>query len=128
MEVIEEKRSDMLFLHLKGSLDDNNAQSLEDNLMKLIDGGARQLIVDCSQIEYINNAGLRALLNVAKRVVSVDGRLALHSPSQQAKEIFDKTGFSMVSRIYLTREEAIAGVATSGMFASRQDLRPVNKK
>lgn len=128
MEVIQEKRTDMVFLYLKGRLDNDNAQSLEDNLMKLIDDGAKQLIIDCSQIEFIDNAGLRALLNTAKRAVSVEGRVALHSPSPAAKEMFDKTGFSMVSRIYYTREEAIAGVAASGMFVSRENLRPVKKQ
>ncbi|MGE0126851.1 MAG: STAS domain-containing protein [Blastocatellales bacterium] len=127
MEVIQEKRTDMVFLYLKGRLDGDNAQSLENNLTKLIDDGAKELIIDCSQIEYIDNAGLRALLNTAKRAVSADGRIALHSPSQPAKEIFDKTGFSMVSRIYMTREEAITGVAASGMFVSRENLRPVKK-
>lgn len=110
-----------MFLYLKGRLDDSNAQSLEDNLGKLIDDGARQLIVDCSQVESINNAGLRVLINVAKRLVNADGRLAIHSASEPAKEIFDKTGFSMVSRIYETREEAIAGVAASGLLSSSRD-------
>jgi anti-sigma B factor antagonist len=95
--------------------------------MKLIEDGARQLIVDCSQIEYLNNAGLRVLLNVTKRILHVDGRVALHSPSPSAKEIFDKTGFSMVSRIYETREEAIAGVAASGLLSSRDHRRQKNK-
>ncbi len=126
MEVIQEKRTDMVFLYLKGDIDNNNAQSLEDSLMKLIDDGARQMIIDCSQIEYINNAGLRVLLNLAKRIITVDGRVAMHSPSQAAKEMFDKTGFSMVSRIYETREEAIAGVAASGVL--RLDNRRSNNK
>ena len=121
MEIIKDKRSDMMFLYLKGRLDDSNAQSLEDNLGKLIDDRARQLIVDCSQVEFINNAGLRVLINVAKRLVNADGRLAIHSASEPAKEIFDKTGFSMVSRIYETREEAIAGVAASGLLSSSRD-------
>ena len=128
MEVIKEKHTDMLFLHLKGRLDNNNAQSLEESLMKLIDDGARQIIIDCSQIEYINNAGLRMLLNVAKRILDFDGRLALHSPSQAAKDMFDKTGFSMVSRIYDTREEAIAGVASSGVLSSSRDNRRIGNK
>jgi anti-anti-sigma factor len=128
MEVIQEKRTNMVFLYLKGRLDGANSQSLENNLMKLIEDGAKELIIDCSQIEFIDNAGLRALLNTAKKAVSVNGRVALHSPSAVAKEIFDKTGFSMVSRIYYTREEAIAGVASSGMFASRENLRPVKKQ
>ncbi len=128
MEVIKGKRTDMLFLYLQGRLDNNNAQSLEDNLVKLIDDGAKQLIIDCSQVEYINNAGLRVLLNVAKRILNVDGRIALHSPSQPVKEMFDKTGFSMVSRIYDTREEAIAGIAGSGLLSSPDDNRRHNKK
>lgn len=128
MEVIKEKRSEIQFLYLKGRLDHENAHSLEDNLMKLIDDGARQLIIDCSQIEYINNSGLRVLLNIARRILEVEGRVAFHSPSQQAKDIFDQTGFSMVSRIYDTREEAIAGVAGSGILSSsRDDRRLVSK-
>jgi anti-anti-sigma factor len=123
MEIIKEKRTDMFSLYLRGRLDNNNAQALEESLMRLIEDGARQLIIDCSQIEYINNAGLRALLNVARRIINVDGRVALHSLSQPAKEIFDKTGFSMVSRIYETREEAIAGVAGSGLLSSTRDSR-----
>jgi anti-sigma B factor antagonist len=121
MEVIQENRSNMQFLHLKGRLDNENAESLEENLGKLIDAGAKQLIVDCSQIEFINNAGLRVLVNIAKRIMDVEGRLALHSPSQAAKDIFDKTGFSLVSRVYETREEAIAGVAGSGLLSTRRD-------
>ena|SRR5215510_13796054 len=128
MEVIQEKRAAMLFLSLKGRIDDNNAQSLEASLLKLIDDGAKELIIDCSQIEYINNAGLRTLLNVAKRALNAEGRIALHSPSQSAKEIFDKTGFSMVSRIYDTREEAIAKVAASGILSPRENTRLLSRK
>lgn len=128
MEVIKEQRSEMQFLYLKGRLDNENAQSLEDNLVKLINEGSTQLIIDCSQIEFINNVGLRVLLNVARRILEVEGRVAFHSPSKQAKDIFDQTGFSMVSRIYDTREEAIAGVAGSGLLhTSRDDRRLVSK-
>ncbi len=123
MELIQEKRTDMLFISLKGRIDDGNAQSLEDNLGKLIDNGAKELIIDCSQIEYINNAGLRTLVNLAKKALNAEGRIALHSLSQPAKEIFDKTGFSMVSRIYDTREEAIANVAASGLLTQRDNQR-----
>ncbi|MGH9844089.1 MAG: STAS domain-containing protein [Blastocatellia bacterium] len=128
MEVIKEKRTDMQFLYLKGRLDNENALSLEESLVKLIADGVRQLIVDCSQIEFIDNAGLRVLVNVARRIMDVEGRIALHSPSQAAKEIFDKTGFSMVSRIYDTREEAIAGVAGSGLLSSSRDNRRIFDK
>lgn len=125
MEVIKEKSSEMQFLHLRGRLDNENAQLLGESLSKLIEDGARQLIIDCSQIEFINNAGLRVLVSVAKKILDVEGRIALHSPSQQAKDIFDRTGFSMVSRIYDTREEAIAGVAGSGVFSVSRDDRHI---
>lgn len=128
MEVIQEKRTDMLFLSLKGRIDENNAKALEENLIRLIDNGVKELIVDCSQIEYINNAGLRALLHVSKKALNAEGRIALHSLSQPAKEIFDKTGFSMVFRIYDTREEAIAKVAASGLLTPRENERFLSRK
>jgi anti-anti-sigma factor len=120
VEIVKEKRTDMLFLNLQGRLDSNNAQSLEDNLTKLIEDGAKQLIIDCSLVEYIDNSGLRAMLNVAKRAINENGRVALHSLSQAARDVFDKTGFSMVSRVYETREEAIAGIAGSGLLPPRR--------
>lgn len=128
MSFIEEKRTDMVFLNLRGSIDDNNAQPLENNLMKLIDEGVRQLIVDCSEIEHINNAGLRMLLNVGRQIVAFNGRIAFHSLSQAAKETFDKTGFSMAARIYGTREEAIAGVAASSFLSTTRENRRTKDK
>jgi anti-anti-sigma factor len=128
MEVIQEKRTSMMFLSLKGRIDESNAQTLEESLTKLIENGAKELIVDCSKIEYINNAGLRTLLNIAKKALDAEGRIALHSLSQYAKEIFDKTGFSMVSRIYDTREEAIANVAASGLLTQREKQRFLGKE
>ena len=128
MEVIKDNRSEIQFLYLKGRLDDEGVRFMEDSLVKLIDDGARQLVIDCSQIEHINNAGLRVLLNIARRIMDVEGRVAFHSPSQQVKDIFDQTGFSLVSRIYDTREEAIAGIAGSGLLsASRDDRRLVSR-
>ena len=128
MEVIKEKSTDLTFIYLKGRLDAENAKSLEENLLKLIDDGVRQLIVDCSQIEFINNAGLRVLLSVAKRLTKFDGRLALHSPSPIAKQIFSSSGFGMVARIYDSREEAASNVAHSGLMASADNLQKVLKK
>ncbi|MGE0103125.1 MAG: STAS domain-containing protein [Blastocatellales bacterium] len=125
MELIKEKRTDLTFLYLKGRLDAENAKTLEDNLLRLIDDGARQLIVDCSQIEFINNAGLRALLSVAKKLTKLDGRLALHSPSPIARQIFNTTGFGLVARIYDSREEAAANVAHSGLMSSSDNLQRI---
>lgn len=125
MELIKEKRTDLTFLYLKGRLDAENAKTLEDNLLRLIDDGARQLIVDCSQIDFINNAGLRALLSVAKKLTKLDGRLALHSPSPIARQIFNTTGFGLVARIYDSREEAAANVAHSGLMSSSDNLQRI---
>jgi anti-anti-sigma factor len=113
-----ENRAEMLFMYLKGSLDETSVPELEKNLLDLIAGGTKQLIVDCSQLESINTAGLRMLMNISKRVLQVDGRLALHSPSAAARDTFERTGFAIMSRIYESREEAVAGVAASGLLSS----------
>ncbi len=128
MELIKEKRTDLTFLYLKGRLDAENARALEENMLKIIDDGARQLIVDCSQIDFINNAGLRALLSVAKKLTKLDGRLALHSPSPIARQVFNSTGFGMVARIYESREEAAANVAHSGLMSSADNLQKILNK
>lgn len=119
----DRKRPDMVFLYLKGRLDNTNTPALEENLMRLIDDGAKQLIVDCSQIEHINNAGLRMLLNVDRRILKVNGRIALHSLSQSARDMFEKTGFSLISRIYENREDAAAGTVVSAVLTTPRRRR-----
>lgn len=53
---------------------------------------AKELIIDCSQIEYISSAGLRVLLKVQK-IMNSNGTMKLTGVKDAVMEIFEITGF-----------------------------------
>ena len=53
--------------HLGGHVDTLNAGELENTLVALADSGEPNLLLDCTKLDYINSAGLRVFLLVAKR-------------------------------------------------------------
>src|SRR5690606_7568479 len=62
---------------LQGQINSANAATLESEVLTLVDGGARNLVLDFSTLDYISSAGLRMVLVVAKRLKAEGGQLVL---------------------------------------------------
>ena len=62
---ITQKPGAVAILHLKGTLDGSNYQSLITEAQKLYDSGVRNIILDLSQLTFMSSAGISALHRVA---------------------------------------------------------------
>ncbi len=83
------------------------AQDVETTFKDLIGKGAKRIICDFSQTEYVASAGLRVLLGTAKNLQKQEGILVLCSLRSYVKEVFDTAGFTQIFKIYASTEEAI---------------------
>ena len=77
---------------LEGRLDTQTAPSLEEALVKQLDG-VKELVFDFEKLEYISSAGLRVLL-FAQKKMNVQGAMKVIRVNETVAEIFDVTGFS----------------------------------
>lgn len=111
METSIEKQQSCTIISLNGRLDGSTFNQVETTLLKSIDQGERQLVIDCSQLSYISSAGLRVLLVIAKKLKAVNGKMNLSELNENVKEVFDVSGFSSIFSIYATKDEA------AGQFA-----------
>ncbi len=102
---------DIQVVRPQGRLDSATSPTFEKSLIGTIDGGARRLVLDFSELQYISSAGLRIVLLAAKRMKSSGGRLALCSLSRQISEVFEISGFSSILDIYPSYDEAAAGLS-----------------
>lgn len=93
---------------LGGHVDTLNAAELESSLLALAESGEKQLLVDCTKLDYINSAGLRVFLLVAKRMESQSGACAFCGLSQNVKLVFETIGFDRILTVHDTREGALA--------------------
>ena len=84
-------------LKIVGRLDTSTAPALE----AAIDSCAadiKELILDCSSLEYISSAGLRVILKAQKQM-NVQGSMKLIGVNETIMEVFDITGFADILTI-----------------------------
>ena len=84
-------------LKIVGRLDTSTAPALE----AAVDSCAtdiKELILDCSALEYVSSAGLRVILKAQKRM-NVQGCMKLTGVNETIMEVFDITGFADILTI-----------------------------
>ena len=84
-------------LKIIGRLDTTTAPELEAT----IDGcaaGIKELVLDCSALEYVSSAGLRVILK-AQKLMNAQGTMKLTNVNETIMEVFDITGFADILTI-----------------------------
>jgi anti-anti-sigma factor len=108
MDVIAEKRGTALMIAPRGALDSTTAPAFEQGLYGHLDGGESRLVLDLSALEFISSAGLRALLNVAKRCAAVKGRFVVCALPVPLREIFEISGLTTIFEMHPTVDDGLA--------------------
>ncbi len=98
----------LTLVQLSGHVDTLNAAELESSFLALAESSVKQLLVDCTRLDYINSAGLRVFLLVAKRMEAHGGICAFCGLSPNVKLVFETIGFDRILTVHPTRETALA--------------------
>ena len=101
-----------------------NAQDLQDKARAAFENGARDLLIDLSQVERITSAGLRAILSTAKLFNGIlpetekasaptepsprSVHVKLSGPSANVRQVLQMAGFDSIMDIYAGAPEAVA--------------------
>lgn len=111
--IIDETSQDGIHLIAPaGRIDSTTSGSLEDALRRILDDGARDVLVDLAAVDYISSAGLRVFLVLAKRLKDERGRLVLCALPQPVRQVFHLAGFMPLFTVEPSREAALARLST----------------
>jgi anti-sigma B factor antagonist len=91
MEISSRIDGDVTILGISGRLDLSSANELKAAAHEIVNKGDCRLILDMSQVEFINSSGLGALVSLLKDVRMNNGRLKLVNLAPFVKEIFEIT-------------------------------------
>jgi anti-anti-sigma factor len=108
MEIERQSRDGIALVAPAGRLDTTTSPALEEELKRVVDGGAREVLVDLGRVDYISSAGLRVLLVLAKRLRDGRGRLVLCGLDGPVRQVFELAGFLPLFTIEGSREAALA--------------------
>ena len=94
MRIQKEQRNPWLVVHLHGRLDADTTAEFSRTLAECVDEGSTRIVLNCQHLAYISSAGLRGMLNLAKKLTAGKGLLHFCCLSGMVKEVFDISGFS----------------------------------
>jgi anti-sigma B factor antagonist len=79
---------------VEGEVDVATAPALRDELYRLIDQGATEIVVDLSGMDFIDSTGLGVFVGALKRAREGGGGIELRGLKPAARKVFDITGLS----------------------------------
>lgn len=105
--VQEEKKGDILILHLKGKLDAISSPLTEKKIFDCINNGQHKLLLDFAGVDYLSSAGMRMLLSTTKKLKALSGKLVLCSITPNVMDVLVMSGFDHVLELAKNVDEAI---------------------
>jgi anti-anti-sigma factor len=78
---------------LEGELDTAHALEVEQAMQPLHEVSGKEIMLDCTKLEYIASSGLRILLGLLKSAKANENKVVLRNLNDEIKEVFKMTGF-----------------------------------
>lgn len=78
---------------LKGELDTAAAVEAEQVLKPLYNSDGRDIIIDCTELEYIASSGLRILISILKGAKAKGSKVTIRNMNDDIRNVFRLTGF-----------------------------------
>lgn len=78
---------------LSGELDTAAAQEAEKALQPLLSCEGKEIVIDCTNLDYIASSGLRIFLSILKQAKGVGSRVVLKNVNDVIRDVLELTGF-----------------------------------
>lgn len=100
---------------LAGECDLNTSRELRDVLTSEVSRGAQRLILDLSELGFMDSAGMQVLMSTHALLNIRDGALTLVSPQPVVARILELTGADQLIPVY----DSLGDVQDAGLSAGR---------
>jgi anti-anti-sigma factor len=78
---------------LEGEMDTAAAMEAEEVLKPLYKSEGKDVVIDCTGLEYIASSGLRILLSILKGAKASGSKVVMRGVNDDIKNVFKLTGF-----------------------------------
>ena len=93
MKTTIEQLENKFLVTLEGELDTAAAAEVEQTLQPLYNSNGLDVIIDCTELEYIASSGLRILISVLKGAKAGGSKVVIKNLNDDIKDVFKLTGF-----------------------------------
>ena len=98
---------DVLILRADGGIDGSIGDNLVGELQRMVEAGARKMIVDCSRLGHISSSGVGVLMRLHRKLWAVGGDVKLAAVPGAAFHLLELTRLAELFDIFPTVDAAL---------------------
>jgi len=103
--LIEENQAQLL--SLKGELiDKNQANDLMKSIETMIENGQTKLLIDLSELKYMNSSGLNVLIQLLSKTRTAGGESVIFNVNKKVNDLLVITKLNTLFKVADTKESA----------------------
>ena len=87
-------------IKIEGNLDTQTSPEAQEELNRIVEDGARKLLIDFADLAYLHLVLVGA---------AVQGEMRMCNMNDVVKEVFEVSGFSTIFKVFPTDTEAMSG-------------------
>ena len=104
---LEDKNGIVIVYVREDRLDAHNSNDLKEEMQRLFREAKKNILIDLSEVRFIDSSGLGALVSGFKNAITNQGSLKLSSLQPQVKSMFELTRLHRVFEIFPSTVEAV---------------------
>jgi anti-sigma B factor antagonist len=107
VDIKSEHNGAAIIYRLRGSLDLATAPSLRAALVEAANEGKHDIIVDLTELEFLDSTGLGALIGAHRRALENSGRVRLIVREGPIQRLLNITGLMRIFAVYASLDAAL---------------------
>lgn len=100
MEIMMSRNGETLIIELEGEMDHHSASNIRSRVDAMLDSGEfRELVLNFSNVSFMDSSGLGVVLGRYKKITSLGGKMRIENVPKQIDRILRMAGvYTLVNR------------------------------
>jgi len=107
MKIGENTINDITVCAVEGEINLNTSPDLRKAFDGFLGNQAKKVVIDFSQVPYIDSSGLATLIELFQRLKKISGKLRICSVSEKVMSVFEITKLHKLFDIYDNQDQAM---------------------
>lgn len=104
----EQPSDGLVVVVVHGEVDIRTAPELRDCLGQIIDDGASRVVLDLSDVEFVDSTALSVMVGAHKRLAKQGSPLSVVAGGDAVRRVLSVTGLARVFTVHDSRADALA--------------------
>ena len=106
-DVTHRKTDTAIVICIDGDLTTNTSPDAESEILEILDGEKKHVVINVENVNFIASTGLRVILSLGKKLGAKGLKLTVCSMNASTKSVLEMSGFTKLFPAYASEAEAL---------------------